>query len=655
MIVRNIFIFLVCLGSSTLFAQPFRCKGDFILAISENGDSTNLFYVNVNGDLGGTITLNLFSDSPSQYVNAIGYRWTDNYVYGIAVKTRDLYRIDASGSMTFLHHLDEFDENKTYNAGDVSIDCRYLVVLSAVSSGFPWRNQEIILIDLESPGYPTTIIPITTVSGNPVYALDIAFDPISGNLYGFDGQQGRLIRIDAYNGAIDDETYEAVGVINLMAALFFDSFGNLYGYAKHLGEPGIKALYKIDIDNGEIEFLLEGPVASGSDGCSCPYRLELLKSVEPQITPACSEACYTFVISNASFFTQADAQLEDLFPPGFEILSIEGNIFDGQVSGLNSSNLVIKNMSIPTGIDSFKVTVTIRDIEEGHYESQAKISNLSPALGTIELSDDPATIAFNDPTSIEVANMNIDSVQDLLLTFCPGDTLELDATITEGLFNYTWENGFTGPSMKVTEAGQYEVIAENECETIIKRFAVEEVSADLNVELGPDRELFLGDYISLIPEVTGDPVTFHWGETSGTSMSCFDCESQHVSLFENNTYYVTVTDQNGCTASDSLNVIVKIEYKVFLPNIFSPNGDGVNDLFYIQGNKSIRAIHFQIRDRWGGALYEKRDIPINDASLGWDGQSRGKAVAPGVYVWSALVRFINGEEKYFSGNIMLVH
>ncbi len=656
MVVRILLSILITMTGITLCAQPFTCTGDFILAISTDGDSTNLFNVEVNNDQGGTILFENFTGTPSPYLNAVGYRWTDNYLYGIGINTHDLYRVDASGAVTFLHHFDEFDPTKSYNAGDVSIDGKYLVVLSGVATNLPWRNEELILIDLEDPDYNTVVLPLTTLTGELVYSLDIAFDPITGVLYGFDGLQGRLIKIIISNGDVDNETFPPSGEIDLMAALFFDSFGNLYGYAKHLGQPGIKALYKIDIETGEIEFLLEGPQASGSDGCSCPYRLELLESVEPTQTVSCTEVEYTFVISNASFYTQNQVEFQSDFPLGFELLEVSGNTYGGQINGINSSSLTINNMSITSGVDSFKIKIAIGDVVPDNYENQSVLTNLSASLGDTEYSDDPATIAFDDPTNIEVEAINLENIADQFLEICPGDTLLLDVNIPEAIFSYIWDDGTMDPIKAITAAGIYQVIIENNCETFITNYTVNTLSNDINLELGADRVLSLGDGLLLNPQVSSsDNLFFQWSEFPGNSISCNDCKNQDILPLESSTFQLIVTDENGCTDQDQINITVNKNYQVFASNIFSPNGDGVNDLFYIQGKEGITIVSLKVFNRWGGLNYDINNIFVNDKSKAWDGKIKGEFVPSGVYVWSALIRFIDGEEQMFTGDVTVVY
>jgi gliding motility-associated-like protein len=636
-------------------AQPFICNGDLILAVSPDADSSRFYTIEINDNLGPTLSFAELSDNPGPYLNAIGYRRSDNFIYGIAPNTRDLYRLDASGNTTFLHHFDDFDEFKTYNAGAITPDSKYLVVLGGKSDSPPFRSIELILIDLESSDYTTTISNLTTTSGNYVYSLDIAFDPINGDLYGYDGNEGRLITIELFSALVDDQTFPADGTIDIMAALFFDAFGELYGYAKHFGQPGIKAFYHIDKTTGGLDFLLEGPLASASDGCSCPYRVELLKSVEPGITTSCNEVKYTFEITNTSATLQSSVQFEDVFPPGFKVTAVSGNIYGGQIEALNTQTLTINNMTITPGVDSFFVWVSIGNIPPGIYNNQASLNNLTQSIGSTEWSDDPGTLIMNDSTALEIFELEIE-MQDQFLKRCPGDTLLLDATVPGGIFSYSWNTGSLEPILEITEAGIYEATATNDCETLLISFTVDALSPDINLDLGPDRVISLGDQIFLNPNISpAGNFSFSWSETMGQSINCFDCPNQSLTPTANTTYTLIVTDENGCTYMDSVNVIIDKSYDIYAPNAFSPNNDGINDLFVLYGKAGAIIENLQIFNRWGGVVFEVTDSPVNDTTYGWDGKTNGEVVQSGVYVWKAEVRFMDGVVRLLSGSVTVVY
>ncbi len=120
-------------------------------------------------------------------------------------------------------------------------------------------------------------------------------------------------------------------------------------------------------------------------------------------------------------------------------------------------------------------------------------------------------------------------------------------------------------------------------------------------------------------------------------------------------YTLTVTDENGCTGSDVLRVSVKIVRPVFAPNIIKKGSEGINGNFHLSGGKAVKKIKvLEVYDRWGNKVYKGQDLNINDLTEGWQGDFNGKKVVSGVYVWLAVVQFIDDVELTLSGDVTVV-
>ncbi|HRF42121.1 MAG TPA: gliding motility-associated C-terminal domain-containing protein, partial [Saprospiraceae bacterium] len=121
------------------------------------------------------------------------------------------------------------------------------------------------------------------------------------------------------------------------------------------------------------------------------------------------------------------------------------------------------------------------------------------------------------------------------------------------------------------------------------------------------------------------------------------------------TYSVTVVDANGCRADDQITIYVEHDRRVFIPNAFSPNDDGVNDVFSIfTDNSQVANVRsFFVFNRWGEAMFELYNFLPNNPSLGWNGKHRGKAMNSGVYVYVAEIEFTDGEVIIYKGDVVL--
>jgi gliding motility-associated-like protein len=112
--------------------------------------------------------------------------------------------------------------------------------------------------------------------------------------------------------------------------------------------------------------------------------------------------------------------------------------------------------------------------------------------------------------------------------------------------------------------------------------------------------------------------------------------------------------EHGCWDRDTLEIGIVEDIEIFVPNAFSPNGDGLNDCFSVGGttNDIIDIFHIIIYDRWGGLIY---DAPINDPNCVWDGRNmKGVLVPADTYVFRIFGKNIRGAKKVYEGMIMVV-
>lgn len=167
----------------------------------------------------------------------------------------------------------------------------------------------------------------------------------------------------------------------------------------------------------------------------------------------------------------------------------------------------------------------------------------------------------------------------------------------------------------------------------------------VDVEVEPDSEIYEGGSVDLSVVDILDDSEYIWntGE-SGTTIT--------VSPEETTVYVVTVTDQNGCTATGSVEVVVRNakcdETDVYLPNAFTPNGDGVNDVFIPRSN-FIDEMQLVIYNRWGQEVFTSID-----KNQGWDGTYEGKLLPADSFAYYLKVRCVNAEEYIKKGNVTLI-
>lgn len=173
------------------------------------------------------------------------------------------------------------------------------------------------------------------------------------------------------------------------------------------------------------------------------------------------------------------------------------------------------------------------------------------------------------------------------------------------------------------------------------------------INIGGNPVIPVGTGINLPITYGPDISTYNW--IPATGLSCTDCPVPFANPKYSTKYKISVQDIYGCTNSNSVTVTVICNDKNFyMPNTFSPNNDGNNDIFYPRGSSLARIASLRIFNRWGELVFERRDFAANDATLGWNGTYKGKPAAEDVYVYS--IEFIcdNAAIIPYKGNVTLI-
>ncbi|MEP6793130.1 MAG: T9SS type B sorting domain-containing protein, partial [Saprospiraceae bacterium] len=133
------------------------------------------------------------------------------------------------------------------------------------------------------------------------------------------------------------------------------------------------------------------------------------------------------------------------------------------------------------------------------------------------------------------------------------------------------------------------------------------------------------------------------------------CFQQVFTLLEPTFISVEVIDTNGCIGRANMQLDIEKEFHVYIPNVFTPNGDTQNDMFTVYANKEVReVVRLEIFDRWGNCVFINQSFPPNEPSYGWNGSFKGNKMNPDVFAYWTLVRYSNGEEHYFKGDVTLL-
>ena len=180
------------------------------------------------------------------------------------------------------------------------------------------------------------------------------------------------------------------------------------------------------------------------------------------------------------------------------------------------------------------------------------------------------------------------------------------------------------------------------------------MTVELFAVLEDDNTIRFGDSVALnmIPSVDFDSLdNVIW--TPSEVLSCDTCQMTWAMPFETTNFSVTIED-NGCVATDNLTLVVRRDAPIFIPNAFSPNNDGENEILYIFAGDQVAKVNaFLVYNRWGEAVHEYYQFLPNDPAFGWDGTWRGEPLNPAVFAWYAEVELIDGRIEILEGDVTL--
>lgn len=321
----------------------------------------------------------------------------------------------------------------------------------------------------------------------------------------------------------------------------------------------------------------------------------------------------------------------------------DGTVTDTAQGGTGAFNYTLEDTS-GTVIQSGNTTGTFTNLAAGIYEVVATDQNGCTVSDTITVPRAP----FNTYSDSSVP------------TTCYG-TQYMDGviflqgyTIPNGPFMYSIDGGpFQGTEVFYNlSAGSHTITAQDNygCDTSFNVVVDEPLPAVVQILPG-DSTITAGSSLQLsttfAPFSIDSIKAYTW--SPGTGLSCIDCPDPVASPYANQTTYtVVITYNQGCTATASVLIGSNGEPPVYIPNAFTPNGDGVNDVWYVYGT-GVKDFKATVFDRWGEKVFES-----TNQSQGWDGTYRGQMEEPGLFVYIVDLVYLSGEQETKQGSISLI-
>ncbi len=222
---------------------------------------------------------------------------------------------------------------------------------------------------------------------------------------------------------------------------------------------------------------------------------------------------------------------------------------------------------------------------------------------------------------------------------------------------FSLNDGAFGPARVFDHqpAGVYKLVAQDVHGCTESRPSLLKDPAELLVKLGDQTIIHLGDSLQLESQAnTNAALTYTWAPP--LYLSCHDCPSPISKPFYPVRYLLTVTDQNGCTATASQMVDVDRSLYHYAPNVIAPDATyGNNAAFMPYFDQAVeQVLSFEIFDRWGNAQYRVENIRPDDQQMLWNARVGAKSVLPGVYIWAARIRLVDGTKTWVYGDVSVV-
>lgn len=321
---------------------------------------------------------------------------------------------------------------------------------------------------------------------------------------------------------------------------------------------------------------------------------------------------------------------------------------DAFISNICGNNLGSIQLNISNGLPPYS-------IEWSNADTTASISNLNQGTYTVSIYDDYGCM-FTDSYSIteyifEVPEINIENIT------CLGNTdgLVYWENPNSYLFSLDSINFYVTDSFPNLAEGNYTLFAidSSGCTDQID-FSIGNDFPELIVTLPADTLICLGESVIINTQLNHlGNFTYEWSPTDG--LDCTNCPNPIATPLISTTYTLTVHYGEDCVAFEDILIQINNEPKIYIPNAFTPNGDGFNDILTIYSSDGVsEVLSFKIFSRWGELVYANYGFPTNSLDIGWDGTLNGQPMNNAVFVYIAEIVMLDGSTHFFKGNVTLM-
>lgn len=278
------------------------------------------------------------------------------------------------------------------------------------------------------------------------------------------------------------------------------------------------------------------------------------------------------------------------------------------------------------------------------------LSGVSAGSYTVTVTDNKGCVTIGN--YVVSADAPLSVLANVINASCPevsNGAILLNVSGGSPAYTFNWSNGETTTSLQQAAQGMYAVtVTDAKGCSATQNFSLT-YNYVLEVDAGEDKSIVEGQYMTLSATTNvNNGNNYNWSPAE--SLQCITCASTSAHPSSITQFVVEVTDENGCYASDSVLVEVKEVTQLYIPNAFTPNGDGNNDVFQAYGDAgSLKYFELQVFNRWGEKVFEATNLRDT-----WDATYRGEASPDGVYVYIAKAVYIDGVRNDYKGSVTII-
>ncbi len=279
-------------------------------------------------------------------------------------------------------------------------------------------------------------------------------------------------------------------------------------------------------------------------------------------------------------------------------------------------------------------------------------TNLAVGSYSVTVTDANSCTATAANAIIELPGISIlADVHNVLCYPLQNGYVNVSAATVNPPASFVWSNGSITEDIYSLPVGDYSVTITDANNCVVDTSFTVSNDTSFSITAFPyDATIDLGQSVDITTTTFGGTLaSIIWQPANG--LSCSDCENPNASPLESIYYIATAISDSGCVASDRVNITVVPKYVIFIPNVFTPNGDGNNDFFEVFGNKEAwKQFEVQIYNRWGEKVYESGDMNFK-----WDGVYKGVIQGPAVFVYKVNITFIdNFTPTLYKGSVTII-